>query len=843
MDPFDLRLWEGYLQAGGELCEPAIVDQITIDSRRIDSKNTLFVALKGASEDGHKFIDHAAKAGARYALVRKDWHPGITSYNIVILRVEDPLKAFQAIAKAYRQFIGCKIVCIAGSYGKTMVKDLLQLICQTTQRVVASPESFNSQIGVPLSLLTIKKEHQLAIIEAGISKQGEMDVLADLIGPHACIVTHIGKKHTATLGGLAAIASEMIKICHHPQTTEWTLLPNDPFLLPHLPSLNSPHFFWNSPIDSKSLPKAKSLSLEHSSLMPYTIEFPDGNRYSGQINSGFYYIIDLLNITSKAAWLLGIPSEEIKTVLRGYTPEPMRTEIWKSPLGTTFINDAYSSDPQSVDQALKHFEHIPPNGRKIFVFGGMKGNKQHLESDYRRVGKAVNRVKPDMLLIYGKHPFAPLIEEIKTHSNPVEISHCESYTEALQFLQTFLKKDDFVLIKGERKESLDHLTEVFNDSICNNQCIINLAAIQSNLDTLRHRLPKGTKIMVAVKALAYGTDDIRIAKFLGTCGIDILCVSYTDEGIALKRSGVKQDIFVINAAIYEVLKIVKWELEVGVSDRAMIESLAHEGLKHNKRIKVHLHIDTGMGRFGCRPEEALGLALLIKEFPSLILHGIMTHFASADNPVDDDFTLRQVQIFDKAIAEIESQGIAIPWKHAANSSGAIRFYLPQFNMVRIGLAVYGLYSSDATKKALELRLALSLVSRIVGINLCKSGDTVSYGRTYIVKKETQRIAVLPIGYFDGLHRNYSGKGHVIIRGQKAPMVGKICMDYMMVDITDMPNATVGDTVLIFGEDEYGQYLSPEDLASKGDSIVHELITCLGPRIQRIFVYEESQKNH
>ncbi len=843
MDPFDLRLWEGFVEAGGESSAPAIVDQITIDSRRIDSKNTLFVALKGASEDGHKFIDHAAKAGARYALVRKDWHTAPPTPSIILLRVDDPLRAFQSIAKAYRQTMECKIVCIAGSYGKTMVKDLLQLICQTTYRVVASPESFNSQIGVPLSLLTIKKEHQLAIIEAGISKQGEMEVLSDLIAPHACIITHIGKKHTATLGGLSTIASEMIKIGQNPRTTHWTLLPHDTHLAPHLPTLKSPYFFWNFHGEEPTLPKAKSLSLEHCALMPYTIEFPDSNRYSGQINSGFYYIIDLLNITSKAAWLLGIPSEAIKGVLRNYTPEPMRTEIWKSPLGATFINDSYCSDPQSVDQALKHFEQIPPGSRKIFVFGGMKGNKQHLESDYRRVGKAIHRVKPDMLLLYGTPPFQPLIEELKSFTSPPEISHSESYSDALHFLQTFLKKDDFVLIKGEKKEPLDHLTQAFNDSICNNQCIINLAAIQSNIETLRHRLPKNTKMMVAVKALAYGTDDVRIAKFLGTCGIDILCVSYTDEGIALKRSGVKQDIFVINAAIYEVLKIVKWELEVGVSDKAMITSLAQESLKQNKKIKVHLHIDTGMGRFGCRPEEAPGLAQLIKEHPSLILEGVMTHFACADNPADDDFTLHQVQVFESAIAEIESCGITIPWKHAANSSGAIRFYLPQFNMVRIGLAVYGLYSSEAARKALELRLALSLVSRIVGINLCKAGDTVSYGRTYTVKKETQRIAVLPIGYFDGLHRNYSGKGHVIIRGQKAPMVGKICMDYMMVDITDMPNAVVGDTVLIFGEDEYGQYLSPEDLASKGDSIVHELITCLGPRIQRIFVYEESQKNH
>jgi alanine racemase len=319
-------------------------------------------------------------------------------------------------------------------------------------------------------------------------------------------------------------------------------------------------------------------------------------------------------------------------------------------------------------------------------------------------------------------------------------------------------------------------------------------------------------------------------------------VSYVDEGVVLKRAGAKQSIFVINAAVYEASKVVKWGLEVGVSDKSLIEAISAEATKQNKKIKVHLHIDTGMSRFGCRPEEALDLARLIADCPLLEFEGIMTHFACADNPEDDPFTAMQARTFENVIQEMQKQGIHVPWKHAANSAAAMRFHFPHFNMVRIGLAAFGLYSSEATRQSMELRLALSLISRIVGINICKAGETISYGRTYQVQQEKQRIAVIPIGYFDGLHRNYSGKGHMIIRGQKAPMVGKICMDFMMVDVTSIPNASIGDTVLIFGEDEHGHYLSPEDLALRGDSIVYELITCLGPRIQRIFVYEEANKS-
>lgn len=840
MDAFDLRLWPGFAEAGGDTSLPAITDQITIDSRRIDSPYALFVPLEGKVHDGHKFISQAAKAGARYALVKRGWKPSEPLESLKLLHVDDPLTAFQQIANIYRKQFSCKVIGIAGSYGKTMVKDLLQAMLATTYSVAASPESFNSQIGVPLSLLTIRKGHDIALIEAGISHKNEMDILSDTISADCGIVTHIGKKHIATLGDLGTVAAEMLKIINSPNNP-WAIFPKDPHLLPLLHQLNAKYHFWNEP--HPALPHAKFLSEERSSKMPYRIDFPDGKQHYGQITSGFYYFLDLINITVKAAWLLNTSSDAISNTLRNYAPEPMRTEIWKSPIGTTFINDTYCSDPQSVDVALNYLKQNNPKSRKIFAFGGMRGKHQHIDMAYRRIGKAIQRAKVDLLLLFGQHNFQPLIDEIHNIAPEIEISQCASYKDALHLIRARIKQDDVVLIKGESKQAIDTLTEAFNDSICSNQCIINLAAIAENITTIRNKLPPKNRLMVIVKALAYGTDEVRMAKFLETQDIDILGVSYVDEGVMLKRAGVSQAIFVINAAVYEAAKVVKWGLEIGVSDKLLIETVASEAIRQNKKIKVHLHVDTGMGRFGCRPEEVPGLAKLILDCPSLEFEGIMTHFACADDPEQDDFTLAQARTFEQVINRLASQGISPPWRHAANSSGAMRFHFPAFNMARIGLAVYGLYSSQATKEALELRLALSLISRIVGINICKQGETISYGRSYQVQREKQSIGVLPIGYFDGLHRNYSGKGSVIVRGQKAPMVGKICMDFMMIDVTDIPNATPGDSVLIFGEDEYGQYISPEELATRGDSIIHELITCLGPRIQRIFVYEEAQRSH
>ena len=837
MDPFDLRAWEGFKQAGGVLEAPAMIDQVAIDSRRLHSPHSLFVALPGETQDGHNFVAQAAELGAKYAIVSTQWNAPSNLKEIQLLRTANPLRAFQEVARSYRLSLPTKIIAVTGSFGKTMVKDLLLLLLKTQKRSAASPESFNSQIGVALSLMTLTHQDELAIIEAAISKKNEMDILADLIRPDFTILTPMGNKHLATLEDLETLASEMIKLVNLTKCNGWALLPNDPLIQQQIKI--SSYYFWNEA--DPYLPHASSTSLSGTTLSKYQLTFPDQTSFVGEIASSYSYFLNLINMTAKAAWLHGISSENILSVYNKYRPEPMRTEIWKVPSGAVFINDTYCSDPQSIDNALKHFKYANQNQRKIFLFGGMSGDSLHADNDYKRIGQALAQADLSQLYLYGNKPYSALIAELKKNSPSMEILVLDNLEEALNFLKQEIKPTDCILIKGEKKLPLDLLCTTFNDSLNNNQCFINLAVIKSNLSMIAKKLPEKTRMMVVIKALAYGTDDLQMAKFLITCGIDIFGVSYVEEGVALRRAGIQHPIFSINAAIYEVNKVVRWDLEVGVSDKEFIIALAEAARIKDKQIKVTLHINTGMGRFGCRPEEALELAQLILSQPNLILEGAMTHFSSAEDPEADEFTYSQIRCFDQTLKQLEDHGISLKWTHAASSSGAIRLHLPQYNMVRIGIAAYGLYSSEAVKNVLKLNLAHSLSSRIVGINICKKGEYVSYGRSYAVEADTQRIAVLPIGYFDGLHRNYSGKSHVLIQGKKALMIGSICMDYMMVDITQIPSAKVGDPVLIFGEDEFGQYLSPEDLAQKGNSIIHELITCLGPRIQRIFVYEESRQ--
>ena len=846
MEPFDLRAWPGITDSikNSNLSQdtPIIIDQVAIDSRRISSKNALFIALSGSNFDGHSFLRQAYKSGARWAIVKKDWKEDPQTHKMTLIHVDDPLRALQQIAKCYRSLMKAKVVAITGSYGKTMLKDLLWHLMSGGRKVYASPESFNSQIGVALSLLKIKSSDEIALIETGISEIGEMQHLQDMVTPEHVIVTNLAKTRVGNIGSLEMLCQEKLKLAASIPENNWSLYPTQEHVAELLPKGQKP-YFWDQ--DHDALPSIKPLATEETGALGYEIFFPDRFYYRGKVQEGFSYVIDLITIAVKAAYLLNVPPPQIANALSNYFPEPMRIEVWKSQNGVTLINDTYCADPMSLDVALKQFDSKDeplmkvPGGKKIFLFGGLRKPYENSDCDMARIAQTIAKHQVDLLILWNPEIASQIVSYLSLFSPHTEVVISKTLQLGLNEARLRLTAQDTLLIKGSKKVPISELVRTFEESPPNNQVIINLAAIQSNIEVVRRRLGKEMRLMVMVKALAYGTDDIRIAKFLKSCGIDIVGVSYVDEGVAMRQAGVCKHIFVLNAAIYEAAKAVKWDLEVGVSEKKLIHSLQEQAAQQMKKIKVHLHVDTGMSRFGCRPEEVVFLAQEIKRSPNLIFEGIMTHFACADDPKEDAFTRRQAQILDAAIAQLEKSGISPPWRHACNSSAAIRFGFSSFNMVRLGLAVYGLHTSRATSTDIELKPAISLVSRIVGINFCQKGQTVSYGRSYTIDREQARIAVLPIGYFDGLHRNYSGKGFVRIRGKKAPMIGKICMDYMMVDITEIEAAQIGDTALLFGEDENGHYLAPEELANSGGSIVHELMTCLGPRIRRLFIYDES----
>lgn len=838
MDRFDLRQWKGFEAAGGDPLEPAIIDQIVIDSRLVSSQESLFIALEGKRTNGHLFLEQAETAGAKYALVKPD-DARICSKGLTYLYVKNPLTALQEIATAYRNTLPSFVIAIAGSYGKTMTKDLLSHLVSLQFTCGSSPESFNSQIGVPLSILSLNSSHQIALIEAGTSEPGELSILAAIIQPHALIITPLGNRPLHGIETLSHFVSETIPLTHTLCSKRgWLLAPDHQAITPLVEASKAPFAYWNR--NHPQLPQLIPENHPFHKQLSYKLTFPDGLTWTGALNSQERYFLDQIQMASKAAWKLGVPSHKIIEGLRTYQPQLMRTEMWRSPEGALIINDAYSSDPQSVEHSLHWLQQNALHYKRYIVFGGLN-TEQELAVKYRKIAKMIASRQIDGLFLYGNHAFNALKETLAALSPKTGISQHTDCLEALQALKPLLKPGDSVLIKGAHKEPLDQLLKVLHESSGNNFCYIHLSTIWHNLSLLRRHLPQQTHIMAMVKAQAYGTDAIQMARFLQECQIDILGVSTIEEAVALRLGGITHPLFVIAIHPEEAQKAVSHQVEVGVGDLACIQALEAEAQRQNRCISVHLHLDTGMARFGCRPEQLLELAQKIQASSHLNLKGVMTHLACAEEPQADPFTWHQISSFRQAIQQLEAAGIHPLWRHVANSAGAIRFHLPDCNLVRLGLALYGLSASQEVQQKLPLCLALSLFSRITAINTCRQGESVSYGRAYRVQREEERIAILPIGYFDGLHRIYSNRGVVMIHGQRAPIVGKVCMDFCMVDITDIPNAKVGDPVLIFGEDEAGNDLSPEEFAQRADSIAHELITCLGPRIQRIFLQEESYK--
>lgn len=797
MEPFDLRLWQPFRIQHPRL-RNCIIDQIVIDSRRVHSKASLFVALPGNRTDGHQFLSNASKQGCRFCIIEESWQGAIPP-SIKAIRVKNTLVALQEIAAIYRKQFSTQIIAITGSYGKTMLKDLLFDLVSSDFNCSASPESFNSQIGVALSLLRIRKGDQYALIEAGVSLPGEMEKLTKMLAPSHAILTGLGKRQILTLGGRENALKELNGLFDACQG--WTLGPDDiPLSFTDI---------WNSS--------------ERKHYQEGSLTLPSGRKIAlPKCDHAFYK--NLIQLASSAAILCGVKEESLDTILSRYTPQRIRTEIWQPAAGPKFINDRYCGDPLSIDQGLWQLKkHSKEKGKKFFLFGGMRGHPT--AQDYQRIASSIKSFGIDHLHCVESPPLGLSM-----------VSHPDMKS-ALNAIMLKADANDVVLIKGKEKLPLNSVAEIAHGSLLTSLCTINLAAVKHNIELLRRTLPPDTRLMPIVKAAAYGTQDGLLARFLEECGIDILGVAHVDEAIGLKKNGARQSIFCLHAAPYEVDKVAKWGLEVGVSTELCITSLAEAAKRHATEVKVHLHVDTGMARFGCRPEDALKLALQIHYNPHLKLEGIMTHFVAADDPNHDAFTREQADKLLQAIHDIEKAGITIPWHHAANSSAAQRLNFTGFNMARIGLAMYGLVRTAETPISHQLRLALSLTTKLTGINTTRSGETVGYGRRWTSDQDS-RIGVIPIGYYDGLHRQYSNRATVMIRGKKVPLVGTICMDYCMCDLSNVPEAEVGDTVLIFGEDDAGHYQAPSELAQSGGTIVHELITCLGPRVHRVFIDEE-----
>jgi alanine racemase len=800
----------------------ASIRGVAIDSRRVQPGDVFF-ALPGRHADGHRFLDAALGAGAALVVMRQDLpRPAGLS-----LAVANPLAALQELAAWYRRRHIRQVVAITGSNGKTIVKDALTAAVASRFRVAASPGSWNSQVGVPLAVLQAPPGTELGIFEAGVSAPGEMTNLARILQPDFGILVNVGLAHLASFGSREITAREKLQLFQTTPPPRWVLRPNDPLLhafplpCPVVHPEEGPRLLGQSPIPNGLL---------------LTIGFGgDADPLQIPVRTRSRPLVDDLLLAITAAVRLGVEPEAIAQALHDYSFGPTRMETWRTPEGVTIVNDTASSDPLSVQAALDAVAASPEaKGKRIFLFGGMAELGERAALEHRLIGRvAAERGFTHLLLLphpaqlataegwRAAAPEAPLLEL----ADPLALR---------RQLRELARRGDLLLVKGPSSSGLAALACDLWESMAPRRFVVDLGAIRENIARFRALCGPDVAILAVLKAWAYGTELARLAAALQEGGVDWIGVSAADEGAIVRRAGVHLPVLVLLMDSDEVDKAVRHRLTPVVYSHAFALALIESLRAMDVTLEVHLEIETGMGRLGVAPEEALTVVRLLRSSGVVRLTGVMTHLASADDPAADGHTRRQLGVFEGVVAQIRAESDDTLVVHAAATSGAVRFPEARYGMVRLGLGLYGIAPSRAVAEALDLQLAVAFVSRLAQVATLPKGQRVGYNGTYVVEAEEQRVGIVAAGYNDGVPWTLSNAGKVMVQGQRVPVIGRVSMDSMAIDLSALPQAAVGDEVLLFGTHE-GHTLRPEEVAAAAGTIPYDLLVHVDSRrVQRLF---------
>ena len=810
----------------GELQAPSPISPIrgvAIDSRRV-RPGDLFFALPGRHADGHRFLAAALEAGAALVVIRRGWpRPEGPS-----LAVADPLVALQQLAGWYRRRHIQQVVAITGSNGKTIVKDALTAAVASRFRVAASPGSWNSQVGVPLAVLQAPPGTELGIFEAGVSAPGEMAALAAILQPDFGILVNVGLAHLASFGTREVTAREKMGLFQGTPPPLWVLLPEDPLVqgiplaCPVLhPGGELPRLMAQEPI-------ANGLQL--------TLAFPGGGlpRQIPVRTRSAPLVHDLL-VAITAALRLGVEPEAIVQALDNYFFGPTRMETWRTPEGVTIVNDTASSDPLSVQAALDAVAASPEaTGRRIFLFGGMAELGERDGMEHRLIGQvAAERGFTHLVLL--PHPAqAATAEGWRAAAPGAPLLEVADPLALRRQLRELARRGDLLLVKGPSASGLAALACDLWESMAPRRFVVDVGAIRENIARFRSLCGPDVAILAVLKAWAYGTELARLAAALQEGGVDWIGVSAADEGAIVRRAGVHLPILVLLMDSDEVDKAVRHRLTPVVYSHAFALALIESLRAMEASLEVHLEIETGMGRLGVPPEDALAVVRLLRSSGVVRLAGVMTHLASADDPSADGDTRRQLAVFEQVVAQLRAESEEPLVVHAAATSGAVRFPEARYGMVRLGLGLYGIAPSPAVAEGLDLQLAVAFLSRLAQVSTLPKGQRVGYNGTYVIEAQEQRVGIVAAGYNDGVPWSLSNTGAVMLQGRRVPVIGRVSMDSMAIDLSAVPQAAVGDEVLLFGTHE-GHTLRPEEVAATAGTIPYDLLVHVDSRrVQRLF---------
>lgn len=813
----------------------ATIEELSIDSRSIEKpENALFIALKTNLRDGHLFVSNAWQKGVRNFLVSHEVDTaGLEGSNIIL--VKDTLTALQKIAAAHRKQFNIPVIGITGSNGKTMVKEWLYQLLAPQYTIVRSPKSFNSQIGVPLSVWLMEPEHQLAIFEAGISQPGEMEKLERIIYPTIGIFTNIGEAHSEGFMNTRQKINEKLILfrhvkqliyCHdHAQLNEC--------IVQYMHQVRSGNkeeplelFTWARKQDAdlrivhtnKQQGKTNISALYKGKEISISIPFTDDASIENAIHCWCLML------------LLGYSQKDIKAQMNALQPVSMRLELRHGINDCTLINDTYNSDLTSLQLALNYLDQQTQHSLHTVIMSDiMQPGKRDLEL-YEEVAVYISRRNVQRFIGIGPALYKNK-DTFRQHKKyrSIFFKSTEHFIKNFHML-TFDK--EAILLKGARVFAFEKISLLLEQKVHQTVMSIDLSALKHNLDVFRAELQPGVKTMAMVKAFGYGSGSAEIANLLQYSGVDYLAVAYTDEGIALRKAGIKVPIMVMSPDGTSFDRMIAWKLEPELYNFRSFDAFVNIATTlEAKQYPVHIKLDTGMHRLGFNAEDLDLLTKKITEHPEVLVASIFSHLAASDDPAQDAFTEQQGNRFEVMSSYIINSLPYKPLRHICNSAGIVRHKNLQYEMVRLGLGVYGVDASMVLQD--KLRQISTLKTSIAQVRHIPKGDNIGYGH-HTIALHDMRVATICIGYADGYPRSLGkGAAYVLVHGKPAKTVGSICMDMCMVDITHIPEAQEGDDAIIFSKE-----LPVTMLAEWAHTISYEIMTNISQRVKRVYVNEE-----
>lgn len=801
----------------------ATISWLLTDSRSLCfPESTLFFALRSERNDGHKYIPELYNRGVRnFVVSTMPQNGGYKDANF--LKVTDVLSALQRLAERHRDEFDIPVVGITGSNGKTMVKEWLYQLLSPSMTITRSPRSYNSQIGVPLSVWLLNERTQVALLEAGISEVGEMDALQDIIQPTIGVLTSLGAPHQENFRTMEEKCVEKLQLFKNARFVAYNTDDTIVSRCIRRCGYKAQAIGWSRENPDEQL-YIKDVSVcDNSTHIIYI--------YKGKENRYCLPFIDEASIECSFACAvvalhLGIKPEQLSERMATLEPVAMRLEVKEGVRGCTLINDTYNSDINSLDIALDFMNRRPDhNGRRRTL----------ILSDIYQSGEAQGKLYSkvsELALNRGVQKFIGVGRGLKDNSTEIHISECHFFDDVASFTASEVFRnlhDEQILVKGSRTFGFDYIAELLEQKVHETILEVNLNALVDNFNYYRSLMKPETKLVCMVKADAYGAGAVEVSKTLQDHRVDYLAVAVADEGVTLRKNGITCNIIIMNPEMTAFKTMFDYDLEPEVYSFRLMDALIRAAEKEGiTNYPVHIKLDTGMHRLGFDPDKDIDEVIgRLKHQNAIIPRSVFSHFVGSDSDELDDFSTSQFEKFQRAADKLQAAFGHKILRHIANSAGIEHFPERQLDMCRLGIGLYGVNPRNNKM----INNVSTLKTTILQMRTVPADETVGYSRKGKLSQDSV-IAAIPIGYADGLDRHLgNGRGYCMVNGCKAPYVGNICMDVAMIDVTSI-NCKEGDMVEIFGNN-----LPVTVLSDALDTIPYEVLTSVSNRVKRIYLME------